>query len=144
VAKKKTYKGRCFCGAVEVTVTGVPEAMGYCHCASCRAWAAAPVNAFTLWKTANVKVTKGGRNLASYAMTARSQRQFCRKCGGHVMTAHPGWDLVDVYAAVIPGLRFEPQVHVHYGEQTFRIADGLPKFKDVPKEMGGTGKRLRE
>jgi hypothetical protein len=28
----RTYKGKCFCGAVEVTVTGGPVAMGYCHC----------------------------------------------------------------------------------------------------------------
>lgn len=142
MAKKKTTKGRCFCGAVEVTVTGAPEAMGYCHCESCRAWAAAPVNAFTLWKTANVKVTKG--RLGTYAKTPTSRRQYCRQCGGHVLTAHPAWDLVDVYAAILPGLRFKPQVHVHYGERSLRIEDGLPKFKDMPKEMGGTGKRLRE
>ena len=53
------HTGTCFCGAVEVEVTGAPEAMGYCHCSSCRSWSAAPVNAFTLWKPENVKVTKG-------------------------------------------------------------------------------------
>jgi len=31
-----SHVGRCFCGAVEVEVTGQPEAMGYCHCGSCR------------------------------------------------------------------------------------------------------------
>ena len=45
-----THKGECFCGAVHVEVSGEPEAMGYCHCQSCRSWSAAPVNAFTLWK----------------------------------------------------------------------------------------------
>src|SRR2546421_483932 len=56
-----TYKGRCFCGAVEFNVTGEPAAMGYCHCESCRGWSAAPVNAFTLWKPDAVKVTRGVR-----------------------------------------------------------------------------------
>lgn len=28
--------GTCFCGAVEIEVSGEPVAMGYCHCASCR------------------------------------------------------------------------------------------------------------
>lgn len=46
----KTYKGSCFCGAVQFTVSGEPTAMGYCHCESCRSWSAAPVNGFTLWK----------------------------------------------------------------------------------------------
>ena len=31
------HKGHCFCGAVEVTATGAPFAMGYCHCKDCRA-----------------------------------------------------------------------------------------------------------
>lgn len=50
MADDQVYVGRCFCGAVEIAVTGAPVAMGYCHCASCRAWSAGPVNAFTLWK----------------------------------------------------------------------------------------------
>ena len=45
-----TYQGRCFCGEVQFTVTGEPVAMGYCHCESCRAWSAGPINAFSLWK----------------------------------------------------------------------------------------------
>jgi hypothetical protein len=51
---EKVYNGSCFCGAVEVTVTGVPAGMGYCHCASCREWSAGPVHAFTLWKPEQV------------------------------------------------------------------------------------------
>ena len=54
-----THQGHCFCGAVEIEVNGAPEAMGYCHCNACRSWSAAPVNAFTLWKPENVKVTTG-------------------------------------------------------------------------------------
>jgi hypothetical protein len=45
------YEGSCFCGEVQLTVTGEPVAAGYCHCASCRSWAAAPVNAFSLWQS---------------------------------------------------------------------------------------------
>ncbi|HSM39955.1 MAG TPA: GFA family protein, partial [Afifellaceae bacterium] len=48
------HTGNCFCGAVEVEVTGDPAAMGYCHCQSCRTWSAGPVNAFTLWAPDNV------------------------------------------------------------------------------------------
>jgi hypothetical protein len=140
----KTSSGACFCGAVQISVTGQPEAMGYCHCSSCRSWAAAPVNAFTLWKPGNVKVTKGAERIATYRKTDRSHRQFCRACGGHLMTSHPAWNLVDVYAAVIPGVAFNPQVHVHYGEKTLPIRDGLPKMKDLPKEMGGSGDTLPE
>jgi hypothetical protein len=138
------HKGTCFCGAVELEVTGAPDAMGYCHCSSCRSWSAGPVNAFTLWKPGNVKVTKGAEFLGRFMKTNTSDRQFCTKCGGHVMTAHPAWGVTDVYAATIPSLRFVPAVHVNYGEMVLRIKDGLPKLKDFPAEMGGSGVTLPE
>jgi hypothetical protein len=141
---EKTHKGSCFCGAVEVTVTGSPEGMGFCHCTSCRTWGAAPVNAFSLWKPDSVKVTRGEGNLGTYNKTEHSQRRFCKTCGGHVMTAHPSWNLIDVYAATIPTFPFAPQLHVHYQDRVLPLRDGLPKFRDIPKEMGGSGELVPE
>jgi hypothetical protein len=136
--------GKCFCGAVTVEVTGAPEAMGYCHCSSCRSWSAGPVNAFTLWKPQNVKVTKGAEFIGRFKKTETSDRQFCTKCGGHLMTDHPTFGLTDVYAATIPSLAFAPGVHVNYGETVLRMKDGLPKMKDFPAELGGSGVMLPE
>ena len=82
--------GACFCGAVEIEVTGAPEAMGYCHCASCRSWSAGPVNAFTLWKPENVKVTKGANLVGHFKKTENSDRQFCTDCGGHLIAVSNG------------------------------------------------------
>jgi hypothetical protein len=138
------HRGTCFCGAVEVTVSGAPAAQGYCHCASCRSWSAGPVNAFTLWAAGNVRITKGEQNLASFAKHPQSVRKWCKSCGGHVLTDHPPWNLVDVYAATIPTFKFEPALHVHYEATVLRLRDGLPKMKDVPKEMGGSGETLPE
>ena len=139
-----TYKGECFCGAVAVEATGEPEGMGYCHCSSCRSWSAGPVNAFTLWKPEAVKVTRGAEQLGMYQKTPVSQRQFCKLCGGHVMSNHPPLGLVDVYAATIPALKFSPGVHVNYAETVLPMRDGLPKFKDFPKEFGGSGEMAAE
>ena len=60
------------------------------------------------------------------------------------MTAHPTFDLVDVYAATIPDLKFEPALHVHYQERVLSLRDGLPKYRDLPEPMGGSGATLRE
>ena len=138
------YKGRCFCGAVEIKVTGSPTAMGYCHCESCRKWSAGPVNAFTLWAPGAVVVTRGADHVASFKKTERSIRKWCKACGGHLFTEHPGWGLVDVYAATIPDLPFEPMLHVNYSETVLRLHDGLPKQNDYPSEMGGTGHLIAE
>jgi hypothetical protein len=139
-----TYKGECFCGAVKIEATGEPEGMGYCHCNSCRSWSASPVNAFTLWKPEAVRVTAGEENLAMFNKTPMSERQFCSKCGGHVMANHPPLGMADVYAATLPGLKFSPGLHVNYAETVLPIHDGLPKFKDFPKEFGGSGEMLAE
>ena len=142
--QEKTYQGQCFCGAVELAVAGEPGTMGYCHCESCRWWSAAPVNAFTLWKPEALQITKGAENIGTYNKTPRSFRKWCKKCGGHLFNEHPGWGLVDVYAAVIPDLPFKPGVHVNYQESKLRMKDGLPKLKDFPKEMGGSGETVAE
>jgi hypothetical protein len=139
-----TYKGKCFCGAVAVEATGAPQAMGYCHCDSCRSWSAAPVNGFTLWAADSVRVTEGAELIGTYHKTENSYRKFCTRCGGHVMTDHPPFGMVDVYAATIPDLAFAPTLHVYYSEKVLRIADGLPKFADFPEAFGGTGAMLPE
>ena len=131
-------------GAVDVEVSGAPEGMGYCHCGSCRSWSAAPVNAFTLWKPEAVKITKGLEHVGKYQKTVTSDRQYCTICGGHIMTDHPPLGLVDVYAAILPSLKFEPGVHVNYAETVLPMKDGLPKLKDFPAELGGSGETVPE
>ena len=144
MSEATVYKGTCFCGAVQMAVSGEPVGMGYCHCASCRSWSAGPVNAFTLWKPEAVKITKGERNLGLYHKSERSYRQWCKTCGGHLFTKHPEWNLVDVYAATLPDLAFKPGVHVNYSQAVLRMNDGLPKLKDFPKELGGSGEAIPE
>jgi hypothetical protein len=144
MSNNKVYKGSCFCGGVEFTVTGAPAAQGYCHCGSCRLWSAGPINAFSLWAPDAVQVTKGAEKIGVYNKSEQSYRKFCTTCGGHLFTAHPPWSLVDVYTATIPEFPFVPGVHVHYEATVLPMKDGLPKFKDVPAEMGGSGATLAE
>src|SRR5215213_1667753 len=139
-----THKGQCFCGSVQVEVSGEPVAMGYCHCSSCRSWSGAPVNAFSLWKPQAVKLTAGAEHVAAFQKTPFSQRQYCAKCGGHLMNRHPTIGLIDVYAATIPTFRFSPGVHVNYAETVLPMRDGLPKLKDFPAELGGSGEAIAE
>lgn len=139
-----THIGSCFCGTVQIEVSGAPEGMGYCHCSSCRSWSGGPVNAFTLWKPDAVRVTAGESALATFRKTELSERQFCEKCGGHLMTRHPTLGVIDVFAATIPTLTFEPGVHINYAETVLPMRDGLPKLKDFPAEFGGSGEMIPE
>jgi hypothetical protein len=141
---EKTYEGQCYCGAVKLVVTGESAGAGYCHCKACRSWSAGPINAFTLWPTDAVTITQGKDLIGEYAANDRSYRQWCTQCGGHLLTNHPQWGMVDVYAATIPTFPFEPGVHVNYESTVLPMRDGLPKLKDFPAELGGSGVAVAE
>lgn len=145
------YEGSCFCGDIRFTLSGEPEAMAYCHCNSCRHWSAGPVSAFTLWKPDTIQITRGSDNIAGFDKNPGtddenvvSHRKWCRTCGGHIFTEHPTMGLIDVPAVVISNFTFKPGFHVHYQESVHAIKDGLPKFRDLPKEAGGSGYEMRE
>ncbi|MFQ5330136.1 MAG: GFA family protein [Thermodesulfobacteriota bacterium] len=144
MSNRESFTGSCFCGEVQLTVTGEPVGMGYCHCNSCRHWSAGPVNAFTLWKPENVAVTQGADNIGTYNKTPQSYRKWCKTCGGHILIDHPPIGLIDIPAAVIPAFPFKAGVHVHYQEKVLQIKDGTLKLKDIPEEMGGTGVEMTE
>jgi hypothetical protein len=135
----KVHRGSCFCGAISITATGEPVAMGYCHCESCRRWSASPVTAYSLWRPEAVKITGGADQLGTFNKTPLSSRKWCKTCGGHLMSELPKIRLVDVYPAVLPSLDFKPREHIHYQETVLRIVDPLAKHKDLPKSAGGSG-----
>ena len=134
----------CICGAVQLSISGQPVVMAYCHCDSCRGWLGAPIHAASLWLTPNVRIEKGADLLGMFKRTEASHRQFCTSCGSPVLIVHPELGMTDVPAGSIPDLVFEPTLHVHYGEKVLTVVDGLPKFKDFPKDFGGSGDMLPE
>ena len=138
------YQAGCPCGAVQLELSGEPPVQVYCHCNSCRTWLGAPIHGATLWPSTSVKITKGADNLGMYKRTEASHRQFCKSCGAAVMVGHPGIGMIDVPSVSIRGLDFKPTIHVHYGEKVLPVRDGLPKFRDFPKEFGGSGEILAE
>jgi hypothetical protein len=138
------HQGTCFCGIVAIEVTGTPLEMGYCHCNSCRSYSGAPVSAFILWEQEHVRVTKGAEFIGGFQKTEMSDRRFCTKCGGHLLVNHPSLGLAHVHAAIVPTVTFKPTVHLHYAASVLPIKDGLPKLKDFPVEVGGSGETMPE
>ncbi len=139
-----THTGQCYCGSVTIEATGAPVDMGYCHCGACRKYSGAPVNAFTLWKPDNVRVTKGQEFLGKFKSSEMSERCYCSKCGGNVFVEHATLGLIDIPAGVLPTLAFKPTVHLNYEETVLAMKDGLPKLKDFPTAIGGSGETLPE
>ncbi len=151
MSDKTTYRAACFCGAVQISLTGNPEAQAYCHCDSCRRWSAGPVNAFTLWQPEHVNILQGHNMIQSFSDNPGSdhegvvsERKWCSNCGGHVFTDHPVMGVIDVPAAVIADFEFEPGFHVHCQESVHTMQDGLTRFRDLPEAAGGSGLEMPE
>lgn len=139
-----TYRGSCFCGAVEIEASGSPEEMGYCHCASCRLYSGGPLNAFILWRAEDVRVVRGAELVGRFNKTGMSERGFCKVCGGHILTHHPGLGFTDVRPAILRDLEFMPTVHLNYAETVLPLTDGLTKLRDFPMAAGGSGELMPE
>ena len=59
------------------------------------------------------------------------------------MIDHPTLGLADVRVP-LSNFTFKPTVHLNYEEKVLPIKDGLPKLRDFPKEIGGSGETLPE
>ncbi len=139
-----THKGGCFCGAVELEISGPPIVQAYCHCDDCRAWSGTPVTSATLWPSDAVSITKGEDQVLSYSKTGETIRRSCRQCGGALMAEIPAAGLTDVFGGVLKDFQHEATAHVHYAKRVLDVRDGLPKFKDMPAEGGGSGEFVEE
>jgi hypothetical protein len=141
-ADSAIHRGQCFCGAVTVEARGQPATQGYCHCESCRSHSGALIRGFTLWPKDAVSVTGG--ELAGFNKMGFSDRQHCTACGGQVLIDHPTIGMIDLHASTIRDFPFQPTLHVNYQEHVLPIRDGLPKMRDMPAEVGGSGQTMPE
>ena len=140
----ETFQGSCFCGAVQLEVAGDAAFQGFCHCDDCRRWSGTPVTAFALWPSDKVRVTAGEDRLVSYSQTGSAERKHCATCGGSIMTETPSAGLTDVYPMILDGYAFAPAFHVYYGLRVIDLPDGLPKYRDMPDNAGGSGEMIED
>jgi hypothetical protein len=125
-------------------VKGAPVASGYCHSRVVPALGRGTGERFHAVEARECPHHARSVQHRHIPKTDRSLREWCNLCGGHLFTEHPHWQLIDVYAAVLPQLHFSAGVHVNYHESVLRIQDGSPKFNDLPNDMGGSGVTLPE
>jgi len=60
------------------------------------------------------------------------------------MTDHPRMRLVDVYANLLQDYTHQPTLHANYASKMVSMRDGLPKFCDLPADLGGSGETLAD
>jgi len=138
------YQGRCFCGAVCLEGRGTPSLSGYCHCQDCRDWSGTPVTSFVMWPHDAFSVVRGKGDLALFSRTPQTPRGWCARCGGHLgaFREEQVFPFVAVGPHMFPDLPFAPAMHVFCGEAVVAVDDDLPKYRDLPESMGGSGELM--
>ena len=84
--------------------------------------------------------------LRSYSKTGTAHRHFCSQCGSHhfVISSQRRTVVLQPGLWRFTGQSFEPEAHLNYENRQVKVPDGLKKYKDWPKELGGSGEECAE
>ena len=126
--------GRCHCGAVNYEMPEETIHRALCHCTDCRRASGAPMVAWAMVPTDQVKIEGATR---VYASSEDGRRHFCEVCGTGLFYTNdavfPG--LIDVQTATLddPGA-LQPTMQIQVAERIswMTTAHDLPAFERYP------------
>ena len=124
------YAGGCLCGAVRYEARGVPRYLCFCHCASCRRAAGAPLVPWATFARSELHFTRGAP--AQYRSSAGVLRGFCAACGSSLtyQTEARARDIDLALGSLDDPAALAPTVHMWVMDKLpwVSIEDGLPRY----------------
>lgn len=134
-----SFRGSCFCKAVQYYVTDEPRVICYCHCSICRKISGSIVSPWITVLSSQLHITSGQESLTSFSSTPQFYRQFCNTCGTHLFF-HPvqqsccnsNYELDISYGTIEESdqLKYQPTLHIWYNSKSSVEYDhNLPKHE---------------
>lgn len=127
------YTGGCLCGAVRYEATGKATNRCFCHCASCRRAAGAPMVPWATFGRDLLRITRG--RLVEHRSSPEVVRGFCGTCGTSLTYRHDGRpNEVDLALATLDDpATIAPRAHIWVRDKVpwVTITDGLPQFETI-------------
>ena len=127
-------KGRCHCGAIRYEMPAEVLHHALCHCADCRRHAGAPMVAWAMVPTGQLRVTGQPK---VYRSSEHGRRHFCENCGTGLFYVNevllPG--MVDIQTGTLDDPDALPaQAHIQVAERIawMETAHELPVFGRYP------------
>lgn len=151
-----TYNGQCACGKVQFTLQSDPMFAQYCHCGKCRDVMSTSKResdlqgfAYTIGcQTKDICFTKGQEFLIPKPRN-NAILYHCNSCDSQIYGVAKDErhrDMAGMNANNFEECKalpksFKPIRHVYYVDRSFFEfdLDALPKFVDMPVELGGSG-----
>lgn len=130
-------EGGCYCGALRYKAEGEPMMKGQCHCRECQYITGGAPNLFLAMPTAGFSYTKGSpKSFTRTDLERAVTREFCEKCGTHVITRAPGFPAVIIKVGTLdnPKDYGGPKLAIYtVDKQSFhQIPSGIPAFERLP------------
>ena len=125
---QEALTGRCYCGAVHLTLPAQPLTVAYCHCADCRRWTGGAVGAIATFDAKDLQTTPDLG--VPFSCNPGVERWNCPDCGSPLAARFdylPGQIYVPLgvldQAADLP-----PHIHCHADARLpwLHIKDDLP------------------
>lgn len=101
---EKPLKGRCLCGAVSITLTGMAKEVDVCHCDMCRR----TYGSFGSMVAGAEFSVDGREDVGIFKSSDWAERAFCKTCGSAL------W------------YRFTPTDYYSFAAGHFELPEGLP------------------
>lgn len=111
-------RGKCVCGAVQVTAKAAGKRVGACHCKMCRRWGGGPFMEISCGTDVSFD---GKQAISIFDSSAWAERGFCNKCGTHLF-----YRLKETGQHMIPVGIFEDDADLIFDQQVF--IDEKPSF----------------
>lgn len=123
-------RGRCFCGAIQVEMTGEPFWVCYDHDDDCRCAIGGPLTIWIGYRSAQFKWTAGCAR--TFSKTRGVTRYFCGACGSSIAYTDeglPGEIYITIGFTDAPE-RFPPSAQAYWQMRLPFVAmdDGLPRI----------------
>jgi hypothetical protein len=84
-----TLHGSCHCGGVKFEVTGLADALRYCHCTTCKKLSGGGGTVNLRAPTSGIRILEGQALLQTYRPAEGTAKTFCRACGSNLFGG--GW-----------------------------------------------------
>lgn len=127
--------GSCLCRSVKYTINGPIKAVANCHCNTCKKITGGAFETVAIVSQGDFEVTEGQNSLASYQISDKATKHFCRTCGTPIFNAHtkyPGNCMLQVGAFDDPAL-VTPAINI-FCESMLPWVKGIAELKCFDRE----------
>jgi hypothetical protein len=134
------FEGGCLCGSIRYAIDRKYLNALHCYCSMCRKAHGTAFSTHVGARRDQVRWLTGESLLTVYESSPGASRQFCVRCGTHLLVlGQAGPDIAGIPAGTLDG---DPPIHITghmYAEDRvswYHIADDLPQYPQWPPGVG--------